>query len=61
MSHQETYRQNEAYAEFLAGWDANFYAKYADALKPERPGARILDVGCGTGAQAAEGTADCAD
>jgi SAM-dependent methyltransferase len=49
MSHQETYRQNEAYAEFLAGWDANFYAKYADSLKPSRPGARALDVGCGVG------------
>ena len=26
MSHQETYRHNEAYAQFLAGWDAAFYA-----------------------------------
>jgi hypothetical protein len=25
MSHQDTYRHNEAYAEFLAGWDPNFY------------------------------------
>ena len=34
MGHQESYyRQNEAYAEFLAGWDAAFYAKYADALR----------------------------
>ncbi|MDB6108853.1 MAG: Demethylrebeccamycin-D-glucose O-methyltransferase [Pedosphaera sp.] len=49
MSHQETYLQNEAYAEFLAGWDANFYAKYADALQPTQPGARALDVGCGVG------------
>ena len=49
MSHQETYRQNEAYAEFLAGWDANFYAKYADSLRPVRAGARTLDVGCGVG------------
>ena len=49
MSHQETYRQNEAYAEFLAGWDANFYAKYADSLRPARAGARALDVGCGVG------------
>lgn len=49
MSHQETYRQNEAYAEFLAGWDANFYAKYAGSLRPGRPGARTLDVGCGVG------------
>jgi SAM-dependent methyltransferase len=49
MSHQETYRHNEAYAEFLAGWDAGFYAKYADTLKPAEPGARALDVGCGVG------------
>ena len=49
MSHQETYRQNESYAEFLAGWDAGFYAKYADTLKPAKPGARALDVGCGVG------------
>jgi 2-polyprenyl-3-methyl-5-hydroxy-6-metoxy-1,4-benzoquinol methylase len=49
MSHQESYRHNEAYAEFLAGWDAGFYAKYADTLKPAQPGARVLDVGCGVG------------
>ncbi|MCX6906279.1 MAG: methyltransferase domain-containing protein [Verrucomicrobia bacterium] len=49
MSHQETYLHNEAYAAFLAGWDAAFYAKYADTLKPGRPGARALDVGCGVG------------
>ena len=49
MGHQETYRQNEAYARFLAGWDAGFYAKYADALQPSTPGARALDIGCGVG------------
>jgi SAM-dependent methyltransferase len=49
MNHQETYRHNEAYAEFLANWDANFYAKYTDYLKPGRSGARVLDVGCGAG------------
>ena len=49
MSHQDTYRHNEAYAEFLANWDANFYAKYSDALRPNSPGARVLDVGCGVG------------
>jgi len=49
MGHQETYRQNAAYAEFLAGWDEGFYAKYADTLRPDRPGGRALDVGCGVG------------
>lgn len=50
MSHQDTYyRHNEEYAEFLANWDANFYAKYADALKPDVEGGRALDVGCGVG------------
>ncbi|MSU62670.1 MAG: methyltransferase domain-containing protein [Pedosphaera sp.] len=49
MGHQETYLHNEAYAEFLANWDVNFYAKYTDTLKPLRPGARVLDVGCGAG------------
>ena len=49
MGHQESYRHNEAYAEFLANWDASFYAKYADALKPAQPGTRVLDVGCGAG------------
>ena len=49
MSHQESYRHNEAYAAFLAGWDAGFYAKYADTLRPASGGARVLDVGCGVG------------
>jgi SAM-dependent methyltransferase len=49
MSHQETYRRNEEYAEFLASWDPNFYGKFADTLKPDQPGARALDVGCGVG------------
>jgi SAM-dependent methyltransferase len=49
MSHQESYQNNQAYAEFLSGWDEGFYAKYADTLKPARPGARVLDIGCGVG------------
>jgi SAM-dependent methyltransferase len=49
MGHQESYRHNEAYAEFLAGWDAGFYAKYADTLRPDKAGERVLDVGCGVG------------
>src|SRR5262249_35265009 len=48
-SHQDTYLHNEAYAEFLANWDANFYSKYVDALRPDKAGARVLDVGCGAG------------
>jgi len=47
--HDAYYRENESYAEFLAGWDAGFYAKYADSLKPSKSGARALDVGCGVG------------
>lgn len=50
MSHQDTYYQNnQAYAEFLANWDAAFYGKYADALGADRTGQRVLDVGCGVG------------
>lgn len=50
MGHQESYyRHNEAYAAFLANWDERFYARYADALKPDRAGAPVLDVGCGVG------------
>ena len=49
MGHQESYRHNEAYAKFLAGWDAGFYAKYTDTLRPDRKEARVLDVGCGVG------------
>lgn len=49
MSHQETYHQNENYAQFLSGQDDGFFAKYADALKPAEAGARVLDVGCGVG------------
>lgn len=49
VSHQETYRHNEAYAAFLENWDPAFYAKYTDTLKPDRAGARVLDVGCGAG------------
>ncbi|HJN82552.1 MAG TPA: class I SAM-dependent methyltransferase, partial [Verrucomicrobiota bacterium] len=46
---QKYYRENEEYADFLEGWDASFYAKYADALCPDEPGGKALDVGCGVG------------
>jgi SAM-dependent methyltransferase len=49
VSHQDTYKENEAYAGFLERWDPGFYAKYADTLAAAKPGARVLDVGCGTG------------
>lgn len=47
--HQESYRHNTAYAEFLSGWDAAFYAKYTDTLKPLVTGGKALDIGCGVG------------
>ncbi len=50
MSHQDSYyKNNEAYAEHLAAWNPQLYAKYADTLKPATAGARALDVGCGVG------------
>lgn len=58
MSHQQTYAQNEAYAEFLSTWDSGFYAKYTDALKPSKAGGRALDVGCGVGQVVGRLTAD---
>ena len=47
--HESYYRRNEAYAEFLAGWDAAFYSKYTHTLTPATAGGRVLDVGCGVG------------
>ncbi len=59
LSHHETYyRHNEAYAEFLANWDAAFYAKYTDALRPGTAHGRALDVGCGAGQVVGRLTAD---
>jgi SAM-dependent methyltransferase len=49
MSHQDTYTHNQEYADFLASWDENFYAKYADTLRPDKSGGKALDVGCGVG------------
>lgn len=49
MGHQESYLENEAYAQFLEGWDESFYAKYADYLAVLGRGSKALDVGCGVG------------
>ncbi len=49
MNHQEYYQANEAYAVFLSDLNPAFYAKYADALRPQPLGGRVLDVGCGVG------------
>lgn len=50
MSHLNYYEHNEDYAEVLQTWSTeDFYAKYADALCPQQPGERVLDVGCGVG------------
>ena len=49
MSHLNAVRSDEAYSEILANWDARFYSKFTDALRPDKPGARVLDVGCGVG------------
>ncbi|TMP98021.1 MAG: methyltransferase domain-containing protein [Verrucomicrobia bacterium] len=49
MSHLNAIRSDAAYAEILANWDEKFYSKFADALRPTKPGGRILDAGCGVG------------
>jgi SAM-dependent methyltransferase len=48
-SHLDHVRDDTAYADILAGWDAAFYAKFTAALRPDRPGCRVLDIGCGVG------------
>ena len=49
LSHLNAVRSDEAYAGILANWDARFYSKFTDALRPAKPGARVLDVGCCVG------------
>jgi SAM-dependent methyltransferase len=49
MSHLDAVRSDETYAEILANWNAAFYSKFTDALRPARAGARVLDAGCGVG------------
>jgi SAM-dependent methyltransferase len=48
-SHLDHVRNDDAYADILAGWDAAFYAKFTDTLRPTTPGGRLLDIGCGVG------------
>ena len=42
-------RDDTAYAGILAGWDAAFYRKFTETLRPDVAGGRVLDVGCGVG------------
>ena len=48
-SHLDKVRDDDSYADILAGWDAGFYTKFTGALRPARPGGRALDIGCGVG------------
>jgi SAM-dependent methyltransferase len=48
-SHLDHVRDDTAYADILANWDAAFYAKFTGAMRPSRPGGRLLDIGCGVG------------
>jgi SAM-dependent methyltransferase len=48
-SHLDQVRDDVAYSDILANWDAAFYAKFTRTLRPEQPGARALDIGCGVG------------
>ena len=48
-SHLDGVRDDTAYAGILAGWDAAFYRKVTEALRPGAIGGRVLDVGCGVG------------
>ncbi len=49
MSHVDSYRQNEDYADFLESWDAAFFSKYTKSLAAHAKRGTILDVGCGVG------------
>lgn len=54
MGHQEIYQDNQAYAEFLSGWDVSFYQKYINTMVPDSKDLPVLDVGCGVGQVVAE-------
>lgn len=57
-SHLDRVRNDVAYSDILANWDAGFYAKFTQTLRPAAPGARALDVGCGVGQVVATLAAD---
>ena len=57
-SHLDHVRDDTAYADLLASWDARFYDKFTASLRPERPGGRVLDIGCGVGQVVARLTHD---
>ncbi len=48
-SHLDHVRNDVAYAELLASWDAKFYDKFTAALRPGAASGRVLDIGCGVG------------
>ena len=48
-SHLDHVRDDAAYADLLASWDAGFYDQFAASLRPARAGGRVLDIGCGVG------------
>lgn len=48
-SHLNNVRDDQSYADILSGWDAKFYSKFTRTLAPDRPGMRVLDIGCGVG------------
>ena len=48
-SHLDKVRDDDSYADILAGWDAGFYVKFTRVLRPGRAGGRVLDIGCGVG------------
>ncbi len=60
-SHLDRVRDDVAYSDILANWDAGFYAKFTRTLRPSAPGARVLDVGCGVGQVVATLAADAFD
>lgn len=48
-SHLNSVRNDAAYSDILAGWDARFYEKFTRTIQPDSPGGAVLDIGCGVG------------